>query len=68
MFSVVAINQGLFPFSRIQLMSRCARGSTATQIAELANGNIPYHRHPAHFTNGLGQGQGFVGFSQNHRM
>jgi len=24
MFSVVAINQGLFPISHIQLMSRCA--------------------------------------------
>ena len=44
MVSVVAINQGLFPVSYIQLTSRCAGRSTAGQIAKLANGNIPYHK------------------------
>jgi len=43
MFPVVAMNQGLFPASHIQLMSRCAgdEGSIARQVAKLASGNIP---------------------------
>jgi len=49
---VVAINQGLFPVSSVQLMSRCAGGIIAGQLAKLANGNIPYHRCHAQSTNG----------------
>jgi len=33
-------------------------GSTARQIAKLANGNIPYHRCRAQFLNGVGGGVG----------
>ena len=34
------------------------RGSTTRQLAKLADGNIPYHRHHAQFTNGSWPGAG----------
>jgi len=53
MSSVVVINQGLFPVSRIQLISRYAEaGRDHSQIGKLANGNIPYHKRHAQFMNG----------------
>jgi len=42
---VVATNQGLFPVSYIQLMSRNWEGAEPDSKPKLANGNIPYHRH-----------------------
>jgi len=61
-FLVVAVNQGLFPASRIQLMNRCAGGSIARQTAKLADGNIPYHKRHAPFMNGVGQEKNDIGF------
>ena len=59
-FSVVAVNQGLFPVSQSQLMSRRAGagGSMARQVARLADGNIPRQRGHARFVTGLGWGAG----------
>jgi len=42
MFSVVAVNQGLFPVSHIELMSRCAGAGREHSQADSQAGQLKY--------------------------
>jgi len=49
---VVAVKSRMFfsfPYSADEQVCRSWEGSTARQVAKLANGNIPYHRCGAQF-------------------